>query len=127
MWGPLMEKTFAKVMGNYEVLNSGSAGEAWDFTSGIPYDYLYADSNSWSTINTALSKGYIVDGDIAYADPFKLPSGHAYSILGAYTIKDANGTVTNRLIQIRNPWGYDVYNGSWNDSDTYHWTASAMS
>lgn len=51
-----MEKTFAKVMGNYEVLNSGSAGEAWDFTSGIPYTY-YSVSDA-STVNNTGSKAW---------------------------------------------------------------------
>jgi hypothetical protein len=88
-----MEKTFAKVMGNYEVLNGGSAGEAWDFTSGIPYTY-YTNSdastvnstgvNAWNIINSAFAKGYIADGAVGSSNAYGLPDGHAYSILGAY-------------------------------------------
>ena len=47
---------------------------------------------------------------------YNLPNGHAYSLLGAYAIKDSNGNVVNRLLRIRNPWGNDHnYNGTWND------------
>jgi Calpain family cysteine protease len=68
-----MEKTFAKVMGNYEVLNGGSAGEAWDFTSGIPYTYYYVSDattvnstgyKAWNIISAALNSEYIVTGGI---------------------------------------------------------------
>lgn len=131
-----MEKTFAKVMGNYEVLNGGSAGEAWDFTSGIPYTfYTNTDKSSinsngttaWTLISNAFAKKYLADGSVTSANAYGLPSGHAYSILGAYQIKNSSGVVTNRLLQIRNPWGYDVYTGNWNDTDTTHWTTSAKS
>ena len=102
-----MEKTFAKVMGNYEVLNGGSAGEAWDFTSGIPYTY-YTNTdastvnsigvNAWNLINNGLVKGYIADACVGASNTYGLPDDHAYSILGAYQIKNSAGTVTNRLL-----------------------------
>lgn len=57
---------------------------------------------------------------------YNLPLGHAYSMLGAYAIKDSNGAITNRLFRMRNPWGTDhAYNGTWNDQDTKSWTAAA--
>jgi hypothetical protein len=131
-----MEKTFAKVMGNYEVLNGGDAGETWDFVSGIPNLY-YSNTdtttvnsngtNAWTIISNAFSKGFIADGGVGNSNPYGLPDDHAYSILGAYQIKNSAGVVTNRLLQIRNPWGYDVYTGNWNDDDTTHWTALAIS
>jgi hypothetical protein len=88
-----MEKTFAKVMGNYEVLNGGSAGEAWDFTSGIPYTYYSTTDKStvnsngttaWTLISNAFTNGYLADGSVTNANSYGLPTGHAYSILGAY-------------------------------------------
>ncbi len=134
LWGPLMEKTFAKVMGNYEVLNGGQAGEAWAFTSGIPYTwYTNSDAsginsvglNAWNILSTAFSKGYVADGAVGSSNLVGLPTGHAYTILGTYTLKDTAGTVTNRLIRIRNPWGQDVYTGNWHDGDTTRWTTLA--
>jgi hypothetical protein len=52
---------------------------------------------------------------------------HAYSLIGAYVIKDHTGKITNKLYQIRNPWGKDkgYYSGAWNDGDTKHWTPLA--
>lgn len=106
LWGPLMEKTFAKVMGNYEVMNGGSAGETWDFTSGIPYTY-YSTSDvttvnssgpaAYAVIFNAFAKGFIADGAVGSSDSYGLPTGHAYSILGAYPIKNSAGVITNRL------------------------------
>jgi hypothetical protein len=131
-----MEKTFAKVMGNYEVLNGGDPGETWDFVSGIPNVYYSntdastvnsTGSNAWYIISNATSKGYIAGGAVGASNTFGLPDDHAYTILGAYPIKNSAGVVTNRLLQIRNPWGYDVYTGNWNDADTTHWTTLAKS
>jgi len=74
-----MEKTFAKVMGNYEVLNGGTAGETWDFTSGIPYTwYNNTDTttimgvgvNAWNVLNSAFTKGYIADGAVGDSDAY---------------------------------------------------------
>ena len=49
-----------------------------------------------------------------------LPGDHAYTLLGAYIVTDSNKT-THRLIKLRNPWGFDVYNGTWNDASS-KWT-----
>jgi Calpain family cysteine protease len=57
---------------------------------------------------------------------FGLINGHAYSLIGAYTIKDSSNVVTNRLYKVRNPWGNDIdFTGNWRDTDTVHWTDSA--
>lgn len=53
--------------------------------------------------------------------------GHAYSVVGAYELKDVYGNVQKRLFRIRNPWGQDVYSGPWNDADTSRWTTAYKS
>jgi hypothetical protein len=50
---------------------------------------------------------------------------HSYSILGAISIKNTNGTKTDLLL-LRNPWGYSYYNGSWNNTDS-RWTDDIVS
>ena len=80
-------------------------------------------ATSWSVINDALNKGFIVGVDTPGAPPFGLASGHAHAIVGAYQLKDAFGRNTNRLYRIRNPWDSDSYTGAWADSDTSRWTA----
>lgn len=46
--------------------------------------------------------------------------GHAYSILSAFTMTDADGEDYNMLL-IRNPWGITYYSKAWNKDDT-NWT-----
>jgi hypothetical protein len=46
-------------------------------------------------------------------------NGHAYVLIRTATY---NG---EQLVKLRNPWGRDIYNGSWNDKDTSKWTADA--
>jgi len=44
-----------------------------------------------------------------------LASGHAYSLLGAYELKDSSGRVVEQLIHMRNPWAREGWRGDWND------------
>jgi hypothetical protein len=46
--------------------------------------------------------------------------GHAYSILSAFTMTDAN-SVDYNMILVRNPWGITYYSGDWNKDDS-NWT-----
>jgi aminopeptidase C len=50
---------------------------------------------------------------------------HAYSLIGAYELKETNGQVVHRLYRVRNPWGKDwgYYSGYWNDKSSL-WTDS---
>lgn len=45
---------------------------------------------------------------------------HAYSIIAAFSMTDAAGTV-HRCLLVRNPWGVAYYTGPWNKDDT-DWT-----
>lgn len=45
---------------------------------------------------------------------------HAYTILSAFNMTDASGTV-HKCLLIRNPWGVSYYTGTWNKDDT-NWT-----
>lgn len=49
-----------------------------------------------------------------------MSQSHAYSILGAYELKDNEGNVLHKIIQLRNPWAFDSYVGKWHDTD-YRW------
>lgn len=46
--------------------------------------------------------------------------GHAYSLLSAFTMTDADGTDHN-MMMIRNPWGVTYYSHTWNAADV-NWT-----
>jgi hypothetical protein len=45
-----------------------------------------------------------------------LVDAHAYSLLSTHIITLKNGS-TERLLQIRNPWGAKEWNGKWSDKD----------
>jgi hypothetical protein len=50
--------------------------------------------------------------------------GHAYSVIGAYKVYNADGSLKADLFKMRNPWGTDTtYNGTWCDSDSIWNTA----
>jgi hypothetical protein len=74
----------------------------------------------WTTINDELaSEGMIAaatfpDGAKKYTNG--LVNGHAYALVGAYKL--SNGV---RLVKLSNPWGYDVYKGTWSDKSIL-WT-----
>lgn len=40
LWGPLLEKTFAKSMGTYQQINAGFSPEALDYLTGAPTDVI---------------------------------------------------------------------------------------
>jgi len=54
LWGPLLEKAFAKFYGNYEVLEAGWAGISMSAMTGGPYLTLnvkeYSEENLWTLI-----------------------------------------------------------------------------
>ena len=143
VWGPLMEKVWAKVNGNYENVIAGTAKEAFASLLGSPgvsysmtgtiIGYSSTDSTTITTATTAAwtlisaydTAGYMMACAVGTSNSYGLVNSHAYTLLGAYTITGTTGATTNKLYKIRNPWGTDSYTGNWNDGDTTRWTASA--
>jgi hypothetical protein len=142
----MMEKVWAKINGNYERIIAGQSQEAFDSILGAPGIYYsmtgtsigysstnsstitVAKNNAWNLISVYDAANYILGCSVGSSNSYGLVNGHAYSLIGAYTIKNlTTGAVLNRLYKIRNPWGTDVYTGNWNDADTVHWTANAIS
>ncbi len=66
MWGPLLEKLWAKINGNYELLAAGWQHESLRALSGAPaLDYVVESMTAeeiWTTISDADKKGYIIGG-----------------------------------------------------------------
>lgn len=46
--------------------------------------------------------------------------GHAYTVLNA-TVLNYNGG-SDRIMQLRNPWGKGQSLGKWSDNDTNNWS-----
>lgn len=128
-----MEKIWSKASGNYEMVEAGWAHEALRFLTGAPTTSYYKGSNwndaltAWGIISTADSNKYIMmAGTPGSSDKNVvgngLPASHAYSLLAAYVVKNADGTEKAKLLLMRNPWGNDGnYIGAWNDNDAL-WT-----
>jgi hypothetical protein len=142
LWGPLMEKVWAKVNGNYEMIIAGDATETFDFLLGAPtieYDFSNAPvslttsvttsssfiascNTMWNIVYSAAQQNLTMGAGVGISNTLGLPDDHAYTLLNAFIVTDAAGVV-HRLVQLRNPWGYDVYTGRWNDSSSL-WTAA---
>ena len=52
---------------------------------------------------------------------YNLPTSHAYSVLGVEELTQS-GKIVEKLVHIRNPWGFESYTGPWSDNDS-RWTA----
>lgn len=135
----LMEKVFAKVMGNYEQIVSGSPTEGFDFIGGsTSKSYWTTDTSeinsngatAYELVEDALSSNYPVAGaccnnGVNYNEKDLVP-GHAYTITGASTVTTASGDSV-KLILVRNPHGQETWNGDWSDKDTNNWTDEVKS
>lgn len=132
-WMSILEKTFAKMMGNYEAIGGGWQAETWRILNGAPTQFYtmqsinYNSITAFNTIVNALKNGFMVGTDTSTNPPYGLVEGHAYSVVGAYNLRDSNGAIAHILLRIRNPWGQDRYNGPWSDGDTSRWTSSFKS
>ena len=119
-------------MGNYEYINYGWQTESLRVLTGAPSFMTpldssgpYTSSNIWSTISGALGRGFNIGVDTS-GSYFGLAGSHAYHVIGAFSLKDANGNVVQNLMRVRNPWGYDTYSGPWSDADS-KWTSQYQS
>jgi calpain, invertebrate len=130
MWGPLLEKAYAKLYGSYENLEGGQTNDALiDLSGGIQenytivtYDYQMSDT-LWQNTKKAIELNSIT-GCFINPDPKikearlsnGLVKGHAYTIT-----KIAETTSRERLIRLRNPWGDDFeWKGAWSDK-SHEW------
>ena len=46
-----------------------------------------------------------------------VPVGHAYTLVGTATFFNPDGTVAHEVLKVRNPWGSDSHNCTFNDKD----------
>ena len=128
-WPAFLEKLWAKAMGNYEQISAGDTTDAFDFLVNAPSKlYKIKEDNitaevGWQLISEADKKQYILAANTAAGSDQEqgvlgLPKGHAFTLIGANELKDADGNVVYRLYKIRNPWGVDLgYTGNWRDDD----------
>ena len=115
IWGPLLEKVWAKTNGYYKRIEGGQANDVFDFLVGAPSRRFENKGRTvdevFDLISEADKADYIItcgthgEGDHNQINSYNLPKSHAYSIINAYTLKVKSGKVAHRLFMIRNPYG----------------------
>ena len=127
-WMLLLEKAFAKAMGNYAQLIAGWTHRGVDVLTGFPSDAQthsnLTETQLWDYVDEGDANGDIMtasshygSGGDATANGDGIAYSHAYSVIGTTTVTDNAGTTT-QLVKVRNPWGSENYSGDWSDGDT---------
>jgi calpain-15 len=130
LWVLLLEKAYAKLFGGYDVIEGGLPQYALKDLTGAPYESKESDDPNvmWDFIKESNDKNYLLT---CYSksteireekNPLGIVSGHAYSILDAKEVVTKDGS--DRIVQIRNPWGKFEWTGAWGDKSA-KWTPEA--
>ena len=126
LWGPLIEKAFAKLNGNYEAIVGGDPRSSIETLTGAPAeDYTHDDLISpddrsagvylFDLVTTAIAaNGMVSAGTGSSGSSNGMVQGHAYTVLDTFDF----GV---KLYKIRNPWGSENYVGDYSDGDTSNW------
>ena len=144
LWVLLLEKAYAKMLGNYHALEGGFCADAFTaFTGNDSIVYLSEDETgeSWSggrdglstlkrdkmfsvlkkclKANMLVAAGSRHDGKTDKDAPSQgIVHGHAYTILDAAT---CNG---ESIIKLRNPWGSGEWTGKYSSLEDPSWMNS---
>lgn len=123
MWAAILEKAWAKVKGNYINADGGLIENGITSLTGAPV-FRYQTSAITSTaeatamfnqIKAADAANYIMGsgtaggGNDQVQNSCGIAESHAYSIIAAFTLTEANGNTVDALL-MRNPWGACYYN-----------------
>lgn len=127
IWGMMMEKSWAKVHGNYDRTDGGLEIEMFD-SAGAPNIYYDFDDQSgvardehklYNVLKDAFDKDYSMACAVLQKegrDNKGLVDGHAYS---GHVIKIVNYHGSNTcFIKVRNPHGVDSWSGAFSDIDS---------
>lgn len=126
LWGPFIEKVWAKAHGNYAKIEGGNADEVFQFLFGLPVTSLnrgdapwYNATSIWNLVSAADKNNYIIWGAVSGSssvNQYGLVTAHAYTILSSHIVYDSKKKEYARLFRVRNPWNVDsAFNGTWND------------
>ncbi|KAJ1300818.1 hypothetical protein OPQ81_002458 [Rhizoctonia solani] len=127
-WVPLIEKAYAKLVGDYSAMSLGFTGEGIeDLTGGVSTkldipDILDKD-RFWREelllANVDRLFGCSINHDGVGEEVNGLLQAHAYSVVKAVEV---NG---KRFVRLHNPWGHHEWNGRWSDGSK-EWTPEWM-
>lgn len=126
LWVVLLEKAWAKLYTSYKRIEAGYPEEGLHDLTGAPIKQMYFQHSSfdkerdWQYLVEASKLEYsMVSSSMPGSDTNKSYSGvvqgHAYTVLNATYLRV--GGQTERIIQLRNPWGKGEFKGKWSDGD----------
>ena len=129
LWGPIIEKCFAKLHGTYESIISGDPRHSIEVLHGSPSsNYSHGDKTA-AQIFALVKDADAIHGMISASTPGEsdedksargIAQKHVYTVLSAHEAVNGQGQ-TVKLYRIRNPWGKEHYNGPYSDDDTSRW------
>ena len=103
---PLIEKAFAKVNINYEMINSGQSSEAARFLTGSPsldYETNTATTDElWDSLSLNLRKQHVITAE-CFNEFQGLQAGQGVIAKSFVKYTYPDGTVI-RLLKVKNPW-----------------------
>ena len=122
---------WAKVFGSYHRIERGSTGEAMPYlTHSATGFHVHEKFNRhpdllWKIIENADIKGYMMTTAVsseanseqnqASLKKAGLVDGHAYSLISAVNV-DISPIKKQKMVLIRNPWGFKEWEGDWGDN-----------
>ena len=141
LWGPILEKAWAKATGSYaNYYGSYGSQVTWveagiRALTGLPVitqspgtnqkDY----DNLWGNFTTGDSNSYVMT-TLAFTHS-KTLAGCGLNNLAPYVIVQAFtvtfNSVEEKLVLLRDPAGSPGYTGDWSRTDTTRWTADTLS
>ena len=130
MWGPIVEKVFAKMKGAYLNADGGRQQNSLRYLTNAPVISYWSDDikedqsflNDWWKIwKEAYDNKYILNigtrvGSDKDMNECGVSFGHAYAVLALFDLTDDSG-VEHNMFLIRNPWGEATYTDLWNAKD----------
>jgi len=112
-WPLILEKSWAKIFGNYKVIESGAWSNAvMSLTSAMVATHNHKDSSKqdiWNILTKGTKRHFPMGagtGDESNPEKYAMVKGHAYAVLGA---KMVDG---QKAVRIFNPWHADHYKGA---------------
>ncbi|GMT16036.1 hypothetical protein PFISCL1PPCAC_7333, partial [Pristionchus fissidentatus] len=126
LWVPLVEKAFAKALGKYERLRTGTVIEGFALLTGAPCESISLEDDDldkdllWATLKSASEAGFIMGASCGAGGKQRIATetsqSHGLRTRHAYSVLDVRQEGCHRLIRLRNPWGRRVWIGDWSDN-----------
>jgi hypothetical protein len=105
-WLPLLEKAYAKVNNNYEMISSGKPSEAFMFLTGAPAKDFYTNTATidelWAQLTVNLKKKHVITAS-CFNDYQGIQAGSGLIVKGFYSLRRGDGTMI-RLLKLKYPW-----------------------